>query len=81
MLELFLSKLEEEELEAEEFFILNDRNHSGELSLVQLRNGLFELGFSMNQILGIMMSLDKNLDGSISIEEYLSVLNISVSLM
>lgn len=38
---------------------------SGEISLLELRNGFLDLGFNMSEVILIMKIFDSNFDGSI----------------
>lgn len=57
---------------AAQLFKKIDRNHSGEISLVELRSGLLDLDFKLGDIVSVMKVFDKNLNGSIEESEFLN---------
>lgn len=69
---LLRSLLKDQRMTAVELFKRIDRNHSGEISLVELRSGLLDLGFKLGDIVLVMKVFDKNLNGSIEEQEFLN---------
>eukprot|EP00657_Telonema_sp_P-1_P005613 TRINITY_DN23100_c0_g1_i1.p1 TRINITY_DN23100_c0_g1~~TRINITY_DN23100_c0_g1_i1.p1 ORF type:complete len:141 (+),score=50.26 TRINITY_DN23100_c0_g1_i1:104-526(+) len=55
--------------EAESYFAALDANRDGSLSATELHCGLSDLGFSEDEISGLIMKLDANKDGKISKQE------------
>lgn len=66
---IFLNRITNDEL-----FKRIDRNLSGEISLLEMRAGLLDLGLDLGDVVNLLRIFDKNLNGSVERNEFLEVL-------
>jgi hypothetical protein len=58
----------------EELFMRMNRTRTGQISLIELRSGLLELGYNLSETVRLMRVFDKNLDGGVQINEFIETL-------
>lgn len=46
---------------------------SKNLNILELRSGLLEIGFTLNETITLIKVFDKNMNGSVSLEEFMEI--------
>lgn len=69
----FFEALNEKEITPTEFFNFSDIDGDKEINLIELKNGLAAINVDLDNLLKLLEIFDKNIDGTITIEEYMEV--------
>ncbi|KRX01802.1 hypothetical protein PPERSA_00512 [Pseudocohnilembus persalinus] len=69
----FFEALDEKEITPTEFFNFSDIDGDKEINLIELKNGLAAINVDLDNLLKLLEIFDKNIDGTITIQEYMEV--------